>query len=70
MDVDECATNTDDCHENAICTNTIGSFECACKNGYGNINVDDPDECLDLNECLINANSCGNNANCTNTDGS
>ncbi|CAH1277274.1 EGF [Branchiostoma lanceolatum] len=34
-DVDECADGTDNCHDNATCTNTDGSFTCACNDGYG-----------------------------------
>ena len=35
IDVDECTLNTDNCAEDiATCTNTIGSFTCACKTGY------------------------------------
>ena len=35
LDINECS-NVDDnnCHENAICTNTNGSFTCQCENGY------------------------------------
>ena len=33
-DINECEENTDDCAINAVCTNTIGSFECACRQGY------------------------------------
>ena len=33
-DIDECVLNTDDCSDFAICTNTIGSYTCACKPGF------------------------------------
>jgi len=35
VDIDECSNSTmNDCHVNATCTNTDGSFTCACKPGY------------------------------------
>ena len=33
-DIDECERNEDNCHVNAQCTNTEGSFNCSCKPGY------------------------------------
>nr|XP_022913574.1 multiple epidermal growth factor-like domains protein 8 isoform X1 [Onthophagus taurus] len=33
-DVDECHLGLHDCHPEAICTNTDGSFDCICKRGY------------------------------------
>ena len=37
IDVDECAISTHNCHIYADCTNTVGSFTCACrKEFYGN----------------------------------
>merc|ERR1712087_45870 len=31
---DECDLGEDDCHDNAVCTDTDGLFTCACKSGY------------------------------------
>lgn len=33
-DVDECALGQHDCHADAACLNTPGSYICACKKGY------------------------------------
>ena len=33
-DIDECETGNDNCHENAQCTDTVGSFICSCNPGY------------------------------------
>ncbi|XP_017786408.1 PREDICTED: multiple epidermal growth factor-like domains protein 8 isoform X2 [Nicrophorus vespilloides] len=33
-DVDECGLGLHDCHKEAICTNTDGSFSCQCRRGY------------------------------------
>ena len=34
LDIDDCAINTGLCHEDAICTDTLGSYICTCANGY------------------------------------
>eukprot|EP00124_Ichthyophonus_hoferi_P005979 Ihof_evm1s1092 gene=Ihof_evmTU1s1092 len=34
LDVNECATKTHNCDKNANCTNSFGSFACACNDGY------------------------------------
>ncbi|XP_028415686.1 adhesion G protein-coupled receptor E2-like [Dendronephthya gigantea] len=33
-EIDECALGTHKCHSNAICNNTIGSYECHCRRGF------------------------------------
>ena len=33
-DVNECLHGTDNCDLNAKCTDTIGSFECTCNQGF------------------------------------
>ena len=34
LDVDECSSNTHSCDVKAVCTNTQGSYSCACKTEY------------------------------------
>ena len=34
LDVDECTASFPVCHVNATCNNTIGSYNCICKQGY------------------------------------
>lgn len=38
--MDECALGSDDCHDNATCTNTVGSYTCKCKEGFTGNGVD------------------------------
>ena len=33
-DIDECTANAHDCHLDATCSNTDGSFTCSCNQGY------------------------------------
>ncbi|WP_438031098.1 EGF domain-containing protein [Sorangium sp. So ce233] len=65
-DIDECALGTDDCDANAACTNTPGSFACACTAGYSG----DGTTCTDVDECALGTDDCDANAACTNTPGS
>ena len=34
LDINECSSNNVGCSTNAVCTNTPGSFTCACSSGY------------------------------------
>ena len=34
IDIDECAGNSDNCHVNATCSNTVGGFTCQCNEGF------------------------------------
>lgn len=34
LDIDECLDGTAECDEHAICKNTMGSYECDCKEGF------------------------------------
>jgi hypothetical protein len=73
-DVNECAnlTAANPCDAaNSYCSNTLGSFVCACNRGYQN---DDPAvnrACSDSNECLTGAHNCAADGGvCSNTVGS
>lgn len=33
-DIDECFRKDQDCHKEAECVNTVGSFNCSCKLGF------------------------------------
>lgn len=63
-DIDECKTDSFNCDVNANCSDTLGSYECTCNDGY----TGDGDVCSDIDECL--SNPCDKNATCNNTDGS
>ena len=34
LDIDECSTEPSPCDQNADCTNSDGSYSCACKQGF------------------------------------
>ena len=65
IDIDECLVETDNCSENADCSNTTGGFECTCNAGYSGDGV----TCEDIDECVDGANNCSVNATCTNNEG-
>lgn len=65
---DDCATDKDECKKepspcgDKACTNTQGSFKCACANGY----AAEGEKCKDIDECL--ENPCVN-GQCQNSEG-
>ena len=57
---DEYNLSSDNCNTKATCTNTAGSFTCACDSGYNGdgVTCTDNDECTDdTNNCDVNATS-------------
>jgi len=34
VDIDECAENNGGCSDQAVCSNTEGSFACSCNDGF------------------------------------
>jgi len=34
LDINECTADTDNCADDAACTNLRGSFSCACNSGF------------------------------------
>ena len=49
QDIDECKEGTAECHSNATCTNTEGSFDCTCVYGYRG----DGQDCTSKNTLII-----------------
>lgn len=61
-DINECTKNP--CGTNAVCTDTVGSYICSCKEDY----TGDPfNECVDIDECQVLDKPCGTHAICENT---
>ncbi|XP_015748264.1 PREDICTED: uncharacterized protein LOC107328062 isoform X2 [Acropora digitifera] len=68
-DVDECASNKNDCGFNKDgieCVNTNGSYMCACREGF----TGDGKTCTNIDECKTGAHDCAKNATCTDREGS
>jgi hypothetical protein len=85
-DVDECASpDANDCHPDASCNNTVGSFDCTCLSGFeGNGTLCNGNLTMlgvflmisvthitytDVDECNLGIHTCIN-ADCVNTHGS
>lgn len=57
-DINECAEDLDNCHQNAFCVNSVGHFTCMCEPGYTGNGV----TCTALQQVSLNpvqANPCG-----------
>ncbi|KAI0223787.1 hypothetical protein LSAT2_025085 [Lamellibrachia satsuma] len=63
VDKDECSAGTHNCDQ--TCTNTVGSFECSCPQGYDL--ATDRHTCNDINECQIANGGCSHQ--CHNNNG-
>ncbi|CBY37716.1 unnamed protein product [Oikopleura dioica] len=66
-DIDECDIMPSVCTDNALCTNTVGSYSCGCDDGFQG---PDPDTCEDINECDSVIAPCAAVATCSNNPGS
>jgi hypothetical protein len=74
-DVDECASGDNECDpDNAVCTNTDGSYECDCVDGFADGTEAKGEVCADVDECAVASdNACSSSDDggfCTNTVGS
>merc|ERR1719153_1698938 len=59
-------TDGAECSADAMCTNTVGGFNCVCNDGFAG----DGFTCTDIDECASDeTNNCDANAGCTNKPG-
>eukprot|EP00494_Astrolonche_serrata_P024328 UN24586 len=65
QDIDQCATDTDDCDENATCENHSSGFSCTCRNGF----TGDGKSCEDVDECAEGTDNCDDYSQCINAIG-
>jgi hypothetical protein len=64
--VDECADTTSNCDPNSNCTDSIGSYSCACNAGW----VGTGTRCSDIDECVADhLNTCQSDEVCQNSAG-
>ena len=57
----------DACHADASCTNTNGTYNCTCNDGY-EFDIDDV-TCINIDECDRGEHTCDGNATCTDNIG-
>ncbi|XP_038069380.1 fibrillin-1-like isoform X2 [Patiria miniata] len=60
-DIDECALNLFECHQNATCINTEGGYQCLCDPGY----VGDGKRCRQIDPTTCRDNPCFSGVVCT-----
>merc|ERR1712131_13552 len=64
-DIDECTLGIDECGDNAVCYNTLGSYRCLCESGY--VMVENKsfyvDSCV-TQSLLAGKDGCGENGSC------
>ena len=66
-DVDECASGTAECPENADCVNKENGYYCQCIIGY---TLNATGSCVNIDECKDNTDYCNDQlATCTDFDG-
>lgn len=68
VDVDECQLDVFACPDlHAVCTNSVGSFDCTCTNGYDEVYTGDEfTGCVDMNECEVIPGICPAHSSCIN----
>jgi alpha-tubulin suppressor-like RCC1 family protein len=76
VDIDECKLGTATCDKrnmSSVCTNTAGSYTCACSMGWMEMNAADATDpakagrtCVDVDECATHVTVCDPNAVCIN----
>ncbi|XP_050995053.1 adhesion G protein-coupled receptor F5-like isoform X4 [Labeo rohita] len=71
IDIDECQFGPSVCGPNATCTNTMGSYNCSCLDGFTATNsrlpISTNNTCA---ECAYASSVCGPNARCSKYNGS
>ena len=50
-DMNECAIGTDNCDINAVCTNTVGSFNCTCRTSFFDNGISCESKLLSYGSC-------------------
>ena len=71
VDIDECQADIPPCDSNASCTNTVGSFECACNEGFvGTGLAGARSGCVSelVDECAEETHTCLETATCVDED--